>query len=391
MPESVVIAGSRHRRQRERPGAPDRIDTWPPQWRALTTAWVRRGPRCKWETLLAAAGGTAFETAHDLLEALLAGGWIRLDEAWREGRWQPLWIEFVALGELRAALGLPDTITQQTAVADLLSALLANTAARAFHPAAVEAAALRPALARARLELLTALAHWQHAETLPAQATRRDFAHFARGDTKALTSAEWDWLDAQVDLVACGINDHAPLLCIAAPLRLQLPRGTLDLDAAPDFIGLPPATLDQASAAEGDLAHWTLVENRTSFERVARQREPNSGVLWLPGFAPSWWQSAIARLLHLAPAPARIACDPDPAGIEIALGAAALWRAAGLDWQSWRMSPADLASLAHRKPLSDHDRERLAALLLYPMPDTLRELASALAQGGEKGEQEGYL
>jgi hypothetical protein len=354
-------------------------------------SWTRRASasnsRCKWETLLSAAGGAAFETAHDLLEALLGGGRARVYETWRDGRWQPLWIEFVALREFRVALGMPDPAAQRAAMVQELAALLADPAAADFHEAAEAAASLRPALALARLQLLAALALW----SAPAQATRRDFAQFARGDTKAITSAEWDWLDARVDLLACGIGGHAPLLCIAAPITLSLPRGALNLDAAPDFIALPPATLDVATAAHGQINGWTLVENRTSFERVARNRGVDQGVLWLPGFAPGWWQAAITRLLRLAPAPARIACDPDPAGIEIATNAGALWHAAGLDWQPWRMSTTDLASLPRRKPLSAHDMRRLAALRDTTLPPLLRDLAEALATTGEKGEQEGYL
>jgi hypothetical protein len=391
MAELVITATGRHRRRRERQCTPEAIDTWPPAWRQLAMSWTRRASgsnsRCKWETLLSAAGGTAFETAHDLLEALLTGGWVRLEEAWREGRWQPIWIEFVALPDLRAALGMPDLAAQQVAMAQDLAALLANPSAAVFHEAAEEAAMLRPSLALARLELLAALVRWN----APAQATHRDFAQFARGDTKAITSAEWDWLDARVDLLACGIGDHAPLLCIAAPITLSLPRGLLNLDAAPDFIALPPATLDVATAAHGQINEWTLVENRTSFERVARNRGVDQGVLWLPGFAPGWWQAAITRLLHLVPAPARIACDPDPAGIEIATNAGALWQAAGLDWQPWRMTSTDLASLSRKKSLSEHDLRRLAALRDTTLPPLLRDLAEALVATGEKGEQEGYL
>lgn len=387
MAETFITASGRHRRRRERPGSPDAIDTWPPAWRQLAMSWARRGARCKWETMLSAAGGAAFETAHDLLEALLTGGWVRVDEAWRNGRWQPLWIEFVALPTLRAALGVPDPAALQESITQDLAALLTDPAAADFHEAAEAAAALRPALAKARLQLLAALAHWE----APTQATQRDFAQHARGDTKAITGAEWDWLDAHVDLAACGIGGHAPLLCIAAPITLTLPRGSLNLNAAPDFIALPPATLNAANAVHGQIAEWRLVENRTSFERVARNRGADEGVLWLPGFAPGWWQAAVTRLLQLAPAPARIACDPDPAGIEIATNAGALWQAAGLDWQPWRMSAADLASLQRRKPLSEHDMRRLAALRDTALPSLLRDLAEALAATGEKGEQEGYL
>ena len=55
------------------------------------------------------------------------------------------------------------------------------------------------------------------------------------------------------------------------------------------------------------------------------------------------------------------------------------------------MDAADLASLAQRKPLSDHDRARLLALQDRVLPPALRRLAEVLAGSGEKGEQEGYL
>lgn len=361
MTEVTVTATGRQRRRRQRPGVPDPIDTWPPLWRELATLWARRGPRCKWATLLASAGGTGFETAHALLEALLTGGQVTLDETWRNGRWQPLWIEFVALPELRRALGLPEPGARQAAIE------------------------------QARDDLLRELGRWAEFPQRPEQATRRDFAQFARGDTKGITAAEWDWLAAQVDLAACGIGEHAPLLCLAAPIVLFLPRGKLDLDAAPDFIALPPATLEQTSGVDHAVRLWTLVENRTSFERVAKNRVANEGVIWLPGFPPGWWQTAVARLLTLAPAPARIAGDPDPAGIEIAMRAGALWQTAGLDWQPWRMAPVDLARLPRKKPLAEHDRQRLTALQAAALPPMLRALAETLAITGEKGEQEGYL
>ncbi len=362
MPEAGIASKGGKRRRRQTPSPPAPVDAWPPAWRELATRWLRReAARAKWDTLLATAGNTDFEAAHDLLDALLEGGWIAVEETWRAGRWQAVWIEFLDLPALRAALGLPEPGARQAAIET------------------------------ARADLLDALQRWADWPQRPESATRRDFAQFARGDTKGITNAEWDWLSARADLAAGGIGDHTPLLCLAAPLLLHLPRGSLDCNATPDFLALPPATLDATARAEYRLGHWTLVENRTSFERVARNRADDEGVLWLPGFPPGWWQRAVARLLILAPAPARIACDPDPAGIEIALAAGRHWQAAGLDWQPWRMHPADLLALPRRKPLGEHDRERLAALAATAMPASLRALANVLAATGEKGEQEGYL
>ncbi len=52
----------------------------------------------------------------------------------------------------------------------------------------------------------------------------------------------------------------------------------------------------------------------------------------MPGFAPTWWLESVELLITLQPAPALIACDPDPAGIEIALQAGRLWKGARLAW-----------------------------------------------------------
>ena len=107
---------------------------------------------------------------------------------------------------------------------------------------------------------------------------------------------------------------------------------------------------------------WHVVENLSSFERVARSCAADEGALWLPGYPPSWWQQAVTTLLRHLPAPARIACDPDPDGIAIALQAGGLWSAAGLPWQPWRMGPAELLGLPIHRPLDERDRQLLASL-----------------------------
>lgn len=97
------------------------------------------------------------------------------------------------------------------------------------------------------------------------------------------------------------------------------------------------------------------------------------------------------HLLRLSPAPALIACDPDPAGIEIALQAGELWNASGLTWHPWMMDSETLENLEQRQPLSEHDRERLAALGERELPETLRDLLEWMLVHNEKGEQEGAL
>jgi hypothetical protein len=52
------------------------------------------------------------------------------------------------------------------------------------------------------------------------------------------------------------------------------------------------------------------------------------------------------------------------------------------------MSAEALDASGMGKPLSEYDRERLAALESVAMPTSLRELCSALSTGERKGEQE---
>jgi hypothetical protein len=248
---------------------------------------------------------------------------------------------------------------------------------------------LPPKTALTRVDLTTALARWQLEQR---SGTQRDFAYFARGTTKAITPAEWAWLGDACDLGDWGIERHTPLLLIAAPTTLNLPHGDINLAACADFCAITPATLAAATSTDGKPVRWHLVENRTSFERIARTRTANAGVIWLPGFPPGWWREAVAHLLALAPAPAAIACDPDPAGVAIALQAGALWQTAGLDWEPWLMDIATLQSLACHSPLNAWDNSRIAQLQQLPdLPTALAALLGFMQEHKLKGEQEGIL
>ncbi|MBC7945109.1 MAG: hypothetical protein H7X91_07605 [Burkholderiales bacterium] len=376
------------RQQRFRPGRPDRIDTLPADWSALLKRWLKRGDRCRWETLLREAGPQQVETARALLDWLVNAGWATIIETRDRTRWWPVWSEIRDPASLRAALGLRDPAVERLQLADALR----EAPQHADLAAAVDALSdLQPRSALARLDLLHALARWDDERDPDAHTTRRDFAQFARGDTKGVTTAEWEWLEAHVDLAAFGIAEHAPLLLLAAPLSLALPNGDLDLGAASNFIGLPPAVVLAVTAAVGAIPNWRIVENRTSFERVARQYGRSDGVIWLPGFAPGWWREAVSRLIALAPARGLIACDPDPAGIEICQSVGEIWESAGLPWAPWRMTERDLSLLAQRRALTDYDWECLQRLKGVQLEPHLHALAEALERSGQKGEQEGFL
>lgn len=378
----VVVQG-KSRRQRQSDQPPRGLNDLPDDWRQLLRRWVRRGGDSRWETLRKDAGVGEQNLAQALLDWLLDNGWIQLDEKFERAAWWPYRVQFRETARLRAALGIVD--------ADAIDAQW--RAMRASLPADMplfDALDRLPArLALTRADLAAALARWQHEQR---SGTQRDFALFARGGTKAVTAAEWAWLGASVDLSEFRIERHTPLLLLAAPVTLQLPHGTLSLAACADFCALTPATLAAATAATGQPSRWLVVENRTSFERVARNREPDAGALCLPGFPPGWWRAAITHLLALAPAPAAIACDPDPAGVAIALHAGELWRSAGLDWQPWHMEVSTLQALPRHAALNAWDAAQIALLRQAPdVPATLAALLDYMALHDIKGEQEGIV
>ncbi|MDO8926630.1 MAG: hypothetical protein Q7U94_06960 [Sideroxyarcus sp.] len=367
---------------------PQTLNTLPAEWRELLARWVRRGGNSRWETLRNDAGNTHVQMAQDLLDWLLRAGWVAVTEQRQHSEWWPQHLELLHLPQLRAALDLRDKDNDAQRWQEC-RALLQGLNNTALSPALFALDELTVQRALARQDLIFKLNDWQAQQQ---SGTRRNFALFARDDTKAVSEGEWNWLESVLDLAEFGIERHTPLLLIAAPLKLTLPNGQIDLASCADFAALTPATVHAATAATGTISRWQLVENRTSFENVAKKRDADTGVIWLPGFPPTWWHDAVGRLLDLAPAPAHIACDPDPAGIAIALKAAELWQERGIAWQPWKMSSTDLTSLRVRKPLTEGDKLQLAALKQEStLPAPLSELLEWMLKQGEKGEQEGYL
>ncbi len=382
-----VGAVSTLRGRRKRRGCkprPDDVVLWPAPWRDLLREWLKQGgARRKWTNLLMAAGSQRVQEAWQLLDALLKAGLIEVEEHRDNTRWQPLWLEFLNLEAARELVGLANrekvrqlreeqegTDFQNPILSGLFESLGEMPAERAIR----------------RHGILVALDQWISGGY---SGTRRDFALFARGDTKGISSAEWSWIEAVLSLENVGISRHTPAIWLRAPLALRTAAGMLDLRCVPDCIALTPETIDHLVACEGRIVNWRILENRTVFERVARHRGYVDGVVWVPGFAPSWWKHGVDRLLSLSPAPALVACDPDPAGIEIALDVGRVWAEKGLDWAPWGMDAGTLYTLPKRKALNEDDTSRLSRLMSQPLPVMLRELASWMLHNGEKGEQEG--
>lgn len=375
------------RRKRYREHLPQQLGQIPGEWRELLTRWVRRGGNSRWETLRNDAGVTGIQMAQSLLDWLLREGWAIVVEQRQHGGWWPVTVELREVSALRAKLGLPDDeVTAQRWNEKRIQ--LESLSDETLTPLIQTLGEMSATRALPRAALVEKLVNWKQDQRT---GTRRDFANFARGHTKAISDAEWSWLESHADLADWNIERHTPTFLIAAPLSLTLPDGTLNLAITPDFAALTPATIKAALSADSSVTLWRLVENRTSFERVAKQRDANIGVIWLPGFPPGWWQEVVSKLLALAPAPAEIACDPDPSGIAITLSAAKLWEQQGLPWSPWKMDVALFATLSDHQPLTERDSKLLKEQLAYPLPATLRELAQEMLRTEKKGEQEGYL
>lgn len=380
----ITLRGKRLRR-----AFPDMVHTlggWPTEWRELLIGWIKTSsPKRKWDTLLSAAGSRRVHLAHELLDALLRGGWVEVEERRQSGRWLTVWVNFLELPALRHQLGLVDK--------DALAELFCAEAIYPLRDSRLSSArqslnAASPQSALRRLALLRALDIWIAGQRF---GTRRDFSLFARGTTKAISTAEWEWLECHLDLIELGIEKHSPALWIRAPIILSRGGLSLDLRLVDDCIALTPGTLSSLTDIEGRIGCWRLLENRTSFERAARRYGDKDFVVWLPGFAPSWWRQSVAQLLTLCPASALIACDPDPAGIEIALQVARIWDKAGLSWQPWGMEVEILSGLPNHQPLSQNDKEQLQRLLRQPLPASLEALADWMLTHAKKGEQEGAI
>ena len=243
----------------------------------------------------------------------------------------------------------------------------------------------------ARAELLQALALWQQAQR---QGMRQDFALAARGHTKAITSTEWDWLESTTPLETLGVGRFEPLIWLAGSIAL-CPSNSVQGVLLPlgqfGFVGLPCRDFrGSMQVALAPKAYW-LIENRASFERQATQLPEGQCLLWLPGRPSNSWLEAVRWLLTQAPAPAAISCDPDPAGIQIALTAGALWDSAGIPWQTSHMD-SDTWRTGITLPLNDYDRRVLTELqILDGLPADLATLRDYLLTSSRKAEQEGWL
>lgn len=368
--------------------------------RDLLARWVRDDANRRTRSVLLQQGG--IERAELLCERLLRAGWIERRERLVGGHWQWDSITWRDLERLQHALGVSG---KQQRLAERQAVM--NAAWTWFKSA--DRATLAPELSEdlesalqklsedrtlkhdslvTRVSLVRSLAEWCDSG---AQGLRRDFALKARGATKAVSEADWRWLDSCFDLEQLRISNFAPVLWVAGDASLQWEAGRMDLSAV-CIAGVSVSDILKLKGVNRAPSCYWLVENRASFERQAQSLAAGELLVWLPGRPSVLWMEAMAHLLRLAPAFARISADADPAGVDIACTAGALWETNQLTWEPYRMGVHELHSTGQRWTLNAHDLRLLEHLSERKnMRAELKDLCEAMKREGRKAEQEFWL
>ncbi|THU03980.1 hypothetical protein E9531_04410 [Lampropedia puyangensis] len=390
----------------------------------LLVAWCKDDALTrKRQSLLALAGATGIEHAEALCERLLREGWVERKESLIGGVWQWDAIVWRDLPTLKQLLGLSSKEQRQNARSQVLavhraqvlafkdqvSAELLKMAEQALET--VGATAIAFDVLERRLNLLVAVLRWHRQG---AQGSRRDFSLFATqaqtiNTTKAISTADWLWLEHVFPLQALGVNSFMPLwwmggqACLHWPSEMTSNAQSLSLGMLA-FASLPTADIRRAMQLQTSASYWWLIENRASFERqcmLRAQADPFAGeyfadgmplLVFMPGRVSTDWQATMRHLLKLAPLPLRISVDLDPAGLEMAHHISPLWIERGLNWQCKHMDAVMLQTAKQHWPLNAYDLaviERLENNV--QVPDVLKTLGQAMRASGRKLEQEGWL
>ncbi len=353
---------------------------------ALLQRWLAlRVMRQRWTSLLGQGSDAA--QAEDLLRRLLECGWCEVElhaEPGRLGQWEPFWVSWREVYQLRSLIGLPDADARDEVVQlwrgwqpqNAILQGLADSLAQRLQSSTLER----------RLKIAQALDGWLSAGLW---GTERQFSQYALGRSKAFGEADRRWLaEFGIALEACGISRHTPHVFLSGPLELYA-AGQLLLSAGllQSGLALAPEALQQVDAIRGPVQMVRIVENLSVFEVLTRQAEPVL-TIWVPGYPHRRWLQAVGHLLAVLRLPVQVACDLDPAGVAIALQVGELAGQAGCAWQPWRMQ-ADELTLAHGgQPLKEEDQQALARLARLPLPPMLADLCAAMLERQLKVEQE---
>lgn len=357
---------------------------------AVLQRWLKSHAQERaWQSLLDAAGMDALDMVDDLRDGLLAAGALSVKEKFKSGQWRVSRIVWRDLPAVQQAVGVTTAVELATQRNDLAEQWRAMADEHPWAALAAQAAAQSNSAVQAqRLPLLQALLAWRHDQRT---GLRQDFALAARGHTKGITATEWEWLDAHLSLENLGIGRFEPLFWLAGCLALQAQGLPVLALQHMGFVGVPCRQWASPwSVRSGPQRYW-LIENRASFERQSAQLQAGVCLIWLPGRPSDAWLQSMRWLLSQAPAPAAISCDPDPAGIQIAMTAGQLWLDAGLSWEAQHMSP-EVWQDGITRALNEYDRRVLAQLQVQQnLPETLRRLRDYMLESGTKAEQEGWV
>ena len=394
-PTIQATAGARGKRTRQANLPLTALPTLSTAQKTVLLKWLKSDAQERtWQSLLQSAGSGDLEVADSLVQALLICGAVALKEEFRNGQWWPWRVVWTDLERMQALVGVPSRTQREADKASLNTRLQSLVQAYPLLSAAVYSVlndSLPSASKAARAELLHALAAWQQAQR---QGLRQDFAREARGHTKAITGTEWDWLAKTVPLEMLGVGRFEPLIWLAGSIALcpstQLRSVSLPLGQF-GFIGLPCRNFGPSMEVVLIPKTYWLIENRASFERQATRLPDGQCLVWLPGRPSNAWLDAMRWLLTQAPAPVAVSCDPDPAGIQIAMTVGAVWDGASVPWKTRQMDPDSWRS-GITLPLNDYDRRVLAELQANTgLPLDLATLRDYLLSSGTKAEQEGWL
>jgi len=400
-----VRRGVRERSVTHKP--PEALGLLTVERRELLKLWVRKDNEIRSrEALLKEAGRHRIEMAEVLCDWLLREGWISRKERLVGGNWQWDALTWRDLATLKHILGISSRSKRDEErlrlvgdlrgwLANLSEDELARDQASFLRDLRTAVASLEQDGAQ-RVEILEARSRWVKALydwcQDEMQGTRRDFALHAGGHTKSIGVADWKWLEEGFDLDRLGVSHFTPVMWLAGQGILQRGERSVDLGAT----SFQAFSLDDLSQFTGILeppSDWWLIENRTSFERQAKERPETSTLLvWMPGRPSMAWLSALEHLVKMAPSPLRVSADADPAGVDMACTMGRLWAHLGLTWTPYRMGVPELSASPQQWSLNAHDKALLARLLATPdVPQSLRELCETMVRDGRKAEQEGWL
>lgn len=388
----VIVPRGRHARERHSPTAFADLPALRESELTLLRQWLRSSAQERqWQSLLELAGPDRLVLADNLRERLLQSGAWRVHEVFKSGQWWPQrvrWCDLSAVQQIAGVISHAERAQAKQVLHSQLDDLARHHPWLAGAVQDLQRAGQQERIVRARSDLLQALADWQ---TQQRSGMRQDFALAAREHTKGITAAEWDWLAEQVPLEALGIARFEALMWLAGALVLGHANSTALSLPAWGCVGVPARQLAAPMQVLQAPGRYWLIENRASFERQALSLPHGVCLIWLPGRPSQAWQQAMAWLLTQAPAPADISCDPDPAGVDIALTAGVLWQVAQQPWHATHMTPEHWAEGTTRN-LNVHDERLLRQLLARPdLPAELVQLCAHMQAHGCKAEQEGWL